>query len=89
MGGLDVGGHAEGCRGYYASMVLACWPELQRTCPILAGLSIDTCNLPMFTECCHHYQALCGERDRIDTIRGVETEVADAMVTASVAPPAP
>ena len=68
MGGLEVGGHAMCCGAYYSSSVLACWPELSRTCATLIGVSIQDSELPMLAACRGHYESLCAQRDRIDAI---------------------
>jgi glycerol-3-phosphate dehydrogenase (NAD+) len=68
MGGLDIGGHAPSCGAYYSSMVLACWSELARTCPILGNISLADGGLPMLDECLEHYQAIRDQRDDIDKI---------------------
>ena len=63
MGGLEVGGHARCCKAYYASTVLNCWPELQRTSSMLQGISITDASYPMLAECCTAYEAYRTQRN--------------------------
>ena len=68
MGGLEVGGHARRCKAYYASTVLNCWPELQRTSSMLQGISITDASYPMLAECCTAYEAYRTQRNAIEAI---------------------
>ena len=56
------------CKAYYASTVLNCWPELQRTSSMLQGISITDASYPMLAECCTAYEAYRTQRNAIEAI---------------------
>ena len=68
MGSLEVGGRARRCKAYYASTLLNCWPEFQRTSSMLEGVSITDASYPMLAECCTAYEAYRTQRNAIEAI---------------------
>jgi hypothetical protein len=66
LGGHGLCDYAATAPGIRAASVLACWPALAKLSPTLTGVTSDTPGFAFLAEAKHDYEALRGDRDRIE-----------------------